>query len=503
MAFIKYMKLKSKDIFYATLVESFRKNGKVTQRKLAQLGRVVDKEKGIYHNKERGTYKYTVQDGYIDLKETKSNFVEQEKLILDFGDSYVLKKYIEKLPIYQAYNNLLSEDTDTLFSLIFYRILTDQKANYYAEDWWEGNYARMLYPNAKLQSQRISEFLKLLGEEKIQRSFFKEYLNILYGDQKATGILIDSTGLDNSSKMSITQINNHNGEISLEVRLIYVIDRKNGMPIYFRYCPGNIVDVTTLCTTITELTQYGVSIDYVIVDAGYFSEENITELYKKSIQFITRLAPNRKLFKDIVAKEIGELISSKNAIRYGERLVYIKKVKTEIYGYECYAYIGIDMDKRNTLYKRTIFNAMDDKLSTDEMDNIISKLGVFIVISSTNITEEEILPLYYTRQQVEQVFDIGKNNADLLPLRIQNENTFRGHLMLTFMATAILQQLQRDIINNRKKKSKINPEGVLFKLRNQKCKVYEKNIVPQEPIKEINDIYKLLNITCPTSIPKM
>jgi transposase len=58
----------------------------------------------------------------------------------------------------------------------------------------------------------------------------------------------------------------------------------------------------------------------------------------------------------------------------------------------------------------------------------------------------EILPLYYTRQQIEQIFDIGKNYADLLPLRVQSEDTFRGHLMLTFMATAILQMLQRDIL---------------------------------------------------------
>ncbi|MDE7479025.1 MAG: hypothetical protein K2M91_13970 [Lachnospiraceae bacterium] len=45
----------------------------------------------------------------------------------------------------------------------------------------------------------------------------------------------------------------------------------------------------------------------------------------------------------------------------------------------------------------------------------------------------KILPLYYTRQQEERVFDTGKNNADLLPLRIQNEDAFRGHLMLTFI----------------------------------------------------------------------
>ncbi len=72
--------------------------------------------------------------------------------------------------------------------------------------------------------------------------------------------------------------------------------------------------------------------------------------------------------------------------------------------------------------------------------------------------------------------------------------------MLTFMATAILQRLQRDILKRRKKNDRINPEGAFMKLRNQKCKVYEKNIIPQEPVKDINAIYKLLGIECPVAI---
>ena len=109
--------------------------------------------------------------------------------------------------------------------------------------------------------------------------------------------------------------------------------------------------------------------------------------------------------------------------------------------------------------KRATFAAMYDKLSPEDVDKKMQKLGVIIIISSEDIEIEEILLLYYTRQQVEQVFDLGKNNADILSLCIQNENTFRGHLMLTFLATALLQKLQRDIIAKRKKKDKINPEG--------------------------------------------
>jgi len=64
----------------------------------------------------------------------------------------------------------------------------------------------------------------------------------------------------------------------------------------------------------------------------------------------------------------------------------------------------------------------------------------------------------------------------------------------------LLQKLQRDVLAKRKKKDKLNPEGLFLALRTQKCKVYSDEIVPQEPVKRINDAYKLFNIKSPVSI---
>ena len=503
MPFIRYM-TKSNGHEYASLLDGVRDGSKVNQQYLGNLGRVIDKESGVFQSRERGTFRYTLEDGFCDLPDAYSQRQEAakaERLILDFGDSFFLSQYFEKQAFRDAFYQVLPEKSDTLLSLVFYRILTDKKANCYADAWWQGNYASLLFPKAKLVSQRISEFLADVGGEDVQRRFFQEYFRLLYGGQGATGILIDSSGLPNASKMSITQVSNHNGDINLEARLIYVIDRKTGMPIYFRYCSGNIVDVTTLCTTLAELRQYSIAIDYAIVDAGYCSEDNILELYESNVRFLTRLAPNRTLFKEVTKEHLPSLMTAANAMRYGNRLLYMKKVSVELYGNAGFAYIGMDMDSRNQQMKRSVFAAIDDNLSPEDADIRMSKLGVFMIISSEDIEISELLPLYYTRQQIEQVFDLGKNNADILPLRVQSEDTFRGHLMITFLATVLLQKLQRDILVKRKKKDKTNPEGALFTMRNQKCKVYANEIVPQEAVKSINDVYKLFQIKCLAAIP--
>jgi hypothetical protein len=85
-----------------------------------------------------------------------------------------------------------------------------------------------------------------------------------------------------------------------------------------------------------------------------------------------------------------------------------------------------------------LVNAAEDGIGPQEIDNSLATLGSFIMISSEEIDTKEVLPLYYARQQIEQVFDIAKNYADILPLRGHGEDTFRGHyFLLCFIATIL------------------------------------------------------------------
>lgn len=503
MAYIHYDQ-KSNGVIYASLYESYRDGKKVKTRRLENLGRVVDKTNNIFC--QRGTtFQYVIGKGRQEVPasfNTESLIPEKERLILDFGDSWFLEEYLKKLPFYEAIANALPDDEDTLLALISYRILTNRKASCHAKAWYEGNYAYLAYPYANLTSQNISRVMKMLGEEQVQRSFFSEYLSCLYKESEATGILIDSTGVPNATKMDITQISNHNGDINREVRVIYVIDRQNGMPIYFRYVAGNIVDVSTLITTVNELQQYGVSVNHTILDAGYFSENNAKELFSNDIPFLTRLAPNKPLFKEAAAGRMDDLMSQKYAYRYGERLVFIRKVPVALDSHSAYVYLCIDEDMYLMQHKKTILRGLDEKQEAEQTDSAVKRLGAFALLSSVDMPEEELLPMYYTRQQVEQVFDITKNYADLLPIRVQSEQAFSGHLMISFMATAILQKLQKELLKKRSKKARsINAESIWDYLRNQKCKVYEDYAIPQEPRKEVNAIYDIFKVQMPYKIP--
>jgi hypothetical protein len=294
---------------YHTLVESKRIDGKKVDVPLLYLGRCIDKDKGIYRNRERGTFVYNSEEGIVSQPQPAA----REKLILDFGDSYILNELITETGFKDIMAAVFPSDIDTVLTMLFYRVLCGG-ASRYALTHWEGSYTRLLFPQASVESQRVSEFYKRIGDESYHRDFFKAYISHIK-PEVGSGVLVDSTGLPNDIRIPITAVNNHNGVISNEARLILVVDRKSGLPLYFRYVAGNIVDVSTLVSTLAELDCSGIDVDYAIVDAGYYSEKNIREMQAAAISFITRLKPNLKLYKALVANHAHDIGASKYLVK--------------------------------------------------------------------------------------------------------------------------------------------------------------------------------------------
>ena len=111
-------------------------------------------------------------------------------------------------------------------------------------------------------------------------------------------------------------------------------------------------------------------------------------------------------------------------------------------------------------------------------------MGIFMLASSRRIAVKDLLPLYYTREDIEQVFDITKGYAKALPLNVQSINTFRGHLLRVFISTTILRLLQRALA-----KTPYSLNDVMSVMRNQKAKVFDELVIPTEPTKKQNELY--------------
>ena len=447
-----------------------------------------DKEK----KQSRSVSKYL---GPVDPTTNKiSPFVKKiysdEKLILDFGDGYFLYEWIKQSEFYHLFNQHIFEKIYGLFPLIIYRLCT-QLAMYNCENWFEGNVVSHLFKNIDLSSQRISEMLSCLGEESIQRPFFVEYLKLVGGSNKS--VIIDATSLPNQINIDFNSWGHTDGKIDKQFRLLCVIDQNTKTPLFYRFLPGNITDVSTLQTTIIELQALGVHNSYVLIDAGYFSESNILDLYEKKIDFLTRLPGGRKIYNEIILNESTGMESVENAVTIGDRGYFIKSLQIDLYGKKAYAFIILDPERKAKETKKFLYDYCKNKSERDEKkDNFeFANRGIMVLVSSKEIPKKEVLSAYYLRLSVEHVFCCSKSDLRLLPIRNHNDKTVQGYLFLQFLLLILYLKMKENVAKN------YTVEQILLTLRKLKCKVFEHQIIPAELTKNQRTIFEQSAILVP------
>ena len=164
-------------IEYGTATHSVRKGSNVGKGDQIYLGRVIDKEKGIFKSRERGLFVYDVESNIFSpvpadfeepKRQRKTKYPVRPTLIVSFGDVFLLDSFLNKSGLIKAVDAIKYRNSDTLHALLSYYILTSY-ANCHAEDWWELTYAKYLYPKAQLASQRISDALVDIGSEDAKR----------------------------------------------------------------------------------------------------------------------------------------------------------------------------------------------------------------------------------------------------------------------------------------------------------------------------------------------
>ncbi len=414
-----------------------------------------------------------------EIKHTKELFQ------LDFGDGYLLNEIYKKSKLHTVLEKLITGGCRELIPLIYYR-LAMQSAMYNAENWIAGNVASLFFKDADLTSQNISSVLKYLGNESIQREFFLQYLQNLGGSEKA--VIIDATSLPNQINTSFNAWGYASGTVEKQFKLLCVLDRDTKTPLFYRYLPGNLADVSTLQRTILELSQMGVKSSFALIDAGYLSEENITSLYQEKINFLTRLPSSRTIYKELIATEANDIENKKYAIKYGVRGLFVKRIKVQLYEQEAYAFLVMDPIKKGKESQAMVLDYLNDK---NQIDSDFNACGIIVLISSLPFEIEEVVENYYTRQAVEQVFGFYKDDLQSLPLRCHTDSTIRGYLFLQFIVLILFLELRSYL------KNKFTVEQALLITRNIKCKVFKKELLVAELTKNQKQIFELCDIMVP------
>ena len=416
--------------------KSVRVGNKISKPDQIYLGKVIDKEKNIFWTRERGYFTFDPStqtygepakedipdaDFKVDLK-TKRNPV-----IVDFGDSFFLDSLISGIGYDEVLKSIPYQNRDTLYAMLFFYTL-ESEANVHAKSWYNQNYAKYLFPKANISSQRISDFLRSIGTPEVRRDFLLAHIKyLLESTDEELCVLIDSTGLPNKCDIPITRVSVHEGEVNIEFRLIAVVQKATGLPIYYEYIAGNIVDISTLERTIRILAEHNCNVEYCIGDAGYCCPSTMERLVLSGIEFMSRLNPTYNLFKDALKTNYDDMMKPEHAVRYRDRIVQILKLPTVIgtdkeTGEEKHGFIYLcrDMQSYHSKSDHLMRSKRFASMTSDDYRAACDRLGVFAIVSTRDLDADEVLPEYYIRQGIEQYFDFGKNYAKFLPVREHN-----------------------------------------------------------------------------------
>ncbi len=455
---------------------------------------MVDLDRMLFDSRKMGVF-------HFDMETCEMSHVKDLSLIpppppspahrmnLDYGDTHALEHIMAVMGMDRCISALGSGNDDTIFALVEYCICVSDIGRCEAATWYEGNQVRLSHPKANLVSQRISDAIEVIGDQDSHRSFFMEYLPLVTGDKRIMAA-IDSKGVINAIDSEMTQVSNHNGDVSVEVRMITVVQIGTGMPVYFRTVPGNVLDAVTLTQTLDRLKSLGVDVAFTVVDAGYCTISNMKELSRRRVNFVTRLKPNLCLFKSLFEDHGDSLESEDNMVPYNGRIAYVKRVQCLIGdGVTGYGYLVLDTKKRHTEMTKAAERYERGEIAVSELQDVVRSAGRFALVSSFMIPEDTVLANYYLRQAAEQYFDLVNGYASLSPIRSHDAVKMNGAFMLSFIASAVLRRMQILLEG-----TGIPVRNALLALRNQKCLVYEGHIHIDEVCGKPAKAYKALGM---------
>lgn len=537
--------------------EGKREGGQSRKKGQFYLGRVINKDKNIFYKRSEGYYIFDPSDqskktiapedipaytGPVDKRERK------QSVCCVFGGPYFLSRLIPSIEYSQVLDKINFGNRDTLSSLLHYYLLTDT-ADMHAEYWYKNSYTSFLYPRANLASQRISDFYRSVGTDDNRRAFLEEHIKyVVSSTDDEYYVLIDSTGCPNACDIPITKVSRHENEVHIEFRVIVVVQQSTGLPIYYEIIPGNVVDISTLENIIRKLGLYGCKIKYVLGDAGYCCPGTMERLILSGIEFMTRMNPTYDLYKDTVSMHYQEVIdpSPSNTIRYRGRLVKVIKVESIIGTDKStgepkagYIYLCRDIQSFHSKADHLMNTKYAKSMTSDEIIKAIGKFGIFAIVSTLDLSPNDVLPEYYTRQGIEQFFDYAKNYGRMIPVRNHNLETVSGHMLIAFITTFLCTLLKNrmNILDTRyvavpnhlqekvdtdaetimcetsEGKSQMvlvqdpigtilkpNPGTLFFVLQLQSAEIFDTEIVPSVPTREVNDFFDAFYLNYPQTI---
>ena len=328
-----------------------------------RLGKVVtvspDRKCGIFLSPTRGLVEYdSTKDAFTEVARDDARisglslFAEPEVHTV-FGDVFLILSFLKSTGIAGLLRSVFSKEEDFQRALahICHTVAKDG-SHISCDDFVSKSFLSCLLPDVPLGTLHSdTKYFTDMGRDSRKVALMKGYVNLEKKSDKAFGscCYIDSTPLPNEIDIPISALCSHGiGSCGMQARLAMCLDAGSGMPVWYSLFSGNILDMNTLVGGLDDAeTSVGVSVDEVVLDAGYISKELINAYHNgeggNDVSFTGRM-PARKGFPfKTLYHRCGQSIHQAKYLFDREGHTYFGRMfEIELFDRTEYAYVYID-----------------------------------------------------------------------------------------------------------------------------------------------------------------
>ena len=325
-------------------------------------------------------------------------------------------------------------------------------------------------------------------------------------------VAVDTTTLSSYSEYlnDVRYGYNKDGNGLASVKLLTLFSLDDHQPIAFMRQPGNIPDVTSVLNALKQLSVFGLDKPLVVLDGGFFSEDNILAFTRKHVKFLMRGQLDGKWIKPELLSRMDEFELPSNACPddpniYGISTGFVLRFedyrkrsrngvnKGDIItvDHRVYLHFFFNVDKARVekaallrdinAVKQQLEQGVDDSLLSKAERSIVQKylavnerngsisikdkavieasklFGYFVLVSNEKMDTFAALREYRLREKTEEGFRIDKQYNDAHVTRSKTTESLEGRFFCQFVAYGYEEFFQNAL--NRVKSSLAVPTG--------------------------------------------
>jgi len=299
--------------------------------------------------------------------------------------------------------------------------------------------------NASLSPSAVSEKLRRIGQDWIaQRRFFDTLI------QKSKLLLFDLSSLFSYSENLNLAERGHNADHLFLNQIIFALlfSQDQKLPVMLKPLPGSVRDIKALKNV---LGEFGFKNCTCVLDRG-FADMSLPDLFlEKEMSFVLPLRRNFKVI-DYGVEFTGRFTFSDRGIKWakscveGKFLYLFEDVKLR--GEEETTFIGLVEAKRKTV---------------EEFREASLRFGRIAVLSNIDADGKDVYLLFKSREDVEQAFDVLKNELENDKTYLSDPDAVRGYFFISFVSLYLYYRIY-SILKVHDKIGKISVNELLFEL---------------------------------------